>query len=203
MNISIKSKFDQALTHVKREGIDNLVEWLHTTDFFDAPSSTAFHGNFEGGLLLHSVNVLEFALTNFNFLLKKRPDLEDLKESVIISALFHDVCKVDTYKKTEKWVKDNNNQWQKYMGYEVEDKFPFGHGEKSVYLVNQHIKLKPSEALAIRYHQGWMEVPSNGLTRYSFGSAFEEPLVKLIQTADVMATSIEETKDYKALAIKQ
>ena len=75
----------------------------------------------ECGLLIHSVLVLEFGLTLFNILLKKRPELEELRESVIISTLFHDICKVNTYVKTEKWIKDNNNQWSRY---EIQHKEP-------------------------------------------------------------------------------
>lgn len=140
MNINKRNElFDQSISHITRDGINDLVEWLRNeTDFFTAPCSTLFHGNFEGGLLEHSLRVLEFALHNFNRIKAINPDLEYLKESLIISALFHDVCKVNQYKPAEKWTKVDN-RWASYNGWDVEDNFPFGHGEKSVYLISKHL----------------------------------------------------------------
>jgi len=207
MNSINKEKFDKAVSYITREGKESLLNWIEkSTDFYTAPASCDHHGNFEGGLLEHSLNVLEFALTNFNYLLKKKPELEDKKESVIITALFHDLCKVNQYKKVEKWVKDSNNQWQKYIGWEVKDTFPYGHGEKSVYLLSKHIQLTQSEALAIRWHMGSYEVGVTvpGLTKTAYDKVFDtEPLAVIIHAADIMATVCEKTIDYKALAIKK
>ena len=43
--------------NIKREGADKLLEFLQKSDFFTAPSSTRYHGAYEGGLVQHSVNV--------------------------------------------------------------------------------------------------------------------------------------------------
>jgi hypothetical protein len=178
------------------------VAWLdNETDYFTCPSSINLHGNHPEGLLIHSVNVLEFALHIFNLLVKKKPEYEYLRESVIIASLFHDVCKTNQYKITEKWTKDDNNKWVSYNGYEVDDKFPFGHGEKSVYLISQYIKLTQAEALAIRWHMGNSEVSTMiGMPKFSYEKAYEQPLVVLIQAADLMAVKIEDAIDYKNLA---
>jgi hypothetical protein len=196
-----QEKFDKAITYINREGIQNLVTYLkEETDFFTAPSSTIYHCNYTSGLLEHSINVLEVALHNFNFLINRKPDLLYLKESVIICALFHDVCKTNQFVLSEKWIKDKHNQWKSYKGYEVEDKFPLGHGEKSVYIISKFIRLTDAEALAVRFHQGSFEIGTTipGLLKYSYGQAYEHPLVKLIHGADVMAGTFEDIIDYKS-----
>ena len=84
-----------ARENIKRDGIEDLLKWLSSTDFFDAPASTKFHLAESGGLCLHSLNV-------YKRLLKLATDEwgeENVnKESVAIVALFHDVCKCCYYK---------------------------------------------------------------------------------------------------------
>ena len=199
----LREKFDKAVAHIKRDGIEDLINWLeHETDFFTAPASTRFHGNYDGGLLEHSLHVVEFALTNFNYLLKYKPDIINLKESVIIAALFHDVCKVNQYIwGEEKWTKVDG-KWKTYKGYTFEDKLPMGHGEKSVYYISKHIDLTISEILAIRWHMGYSEPGTalDGLTKYAYQSASQDPLVKIIHSADVISVLAAENIDYKAQA---
>jgi hypothetical protein len=197
-----REKFDKALAHINRPGIDNLVKWLQTTDFFTAPASTNFHGNYDGGLMEHSVHVVELALTNFNYICKYKPDLANLKESVILVGLFHDVCKVNQYHRGQKWIKDDNNKWKSYMGYQFKDDLPLGHGEKSLYMVSKFIDLTPTEALAVRWHMGSSEVGTqiDGLTKYSYSTAWENPLVQLIHIADMASLLLAETIDYKSQA---
>jgi len=198
-----KEKFNKALTYINRENLDKLVSWLETsTDFFSSPASTVYHGNYEGGLLEHSLNVLEFAINNFNWVCKSKPDYSYLKESVILCSLFHDVCKANCYSKEEKFTKNDEGKWVKYMGYTFKDEFPFGHGEKSVLQISKFIELKPEEMLAIRWHMGNFDIAptmSNG-TKMAFEQAWTHPLVKIINTADVLSTSIEDIIDYKLSA---
>lgn len=193
-----KENFYKAIGYINREGIHDLINWIENdTDFFTAPASTRFHGNYEGGLLEHTMLVLQFALHNFNFIVKENPDLEYLRESVIISALFHDLCKTNYYIKEQKWKKDEAGKWQEYFGYGVKDNFPFGHGEKSVYLLSKFIKLTNPEALAIRWHMGASEVSvnlSNSLQYFSYGQAIDHPLVRVIHCADMLALTIEGKK---------
>jgi HD superfamily phosphohydrolase YqeK len=203
----LKEKFDKALSHVKRDGLDDLINWLETeTDFFSAPASTRFHGNYQGGLLEHSLHVLEFALTNLNWLLRYKPELEKIKESVIIAALFHDVCKVNQYHwGEEKFTKINDNgrdRWAKYQAYGFKDDLPMGHGEKSVFYISKYIELTTSEILAIRWHMGYSEpgVALDGLPKYAYQQASQDPLVKLIHAADVISVVAADEVDYKANA---
>ena len=55
----MKEQFLKLLKQVKREGINELIEFIEKTDFFTAPASTRFHGNYEGGLVGHSMKVYE------------------------------------------------------------------------------------------------------------------------------------------------
>ena len=200
MNTTERQKFDKAVSFIKREGINDLVTWLEEkTDFFTAPASTQYHGNYEGGLLEHSMNVTRIALHNFNLILQKYPDFEMRRESVIISALFHDVCKTNFYHLEKRWKKDENNKWVDYIGYVAKDPFPYGHGEKSVYLINQHMQLTDDEALAIRWHMSTYEpsaVIPNNAHYYAYNDAMDYWLVRLIQGADVLSLTIEEKRIY-------
>ena len=200
--VNTKANFLKAVALIeKKEGVNELVHWLDTeTDFFIAPASTNFHGNYEGGLAEHSLNVARFALHNFNIILQAKPDLEYLRDSVIFCGLFHDVCKVNFYNKQEKWTKDANNKWVSYRGYAVKDTFPFGHGEKSVYLILKLMKLTDAEALAIRWHMGHTEMSvnfANSSQNYAFSEAMNHPLVRLIHGADMLSMTIEDHIDHK------
>lgn len=200
--LEARQKFDKFASHIQRPGIQNLIKWLETTDFFVAPASTKFHGNYECGLVEHVCHVAEYALTIFNWTLKYKPDYEHLRESVIIAALFHDVCKINQYSMDKCWTKDDNNKWVTYMGWKFEDNFPIGHGEKSLYYITRHMELTQAEALAIRWHMGTSEPGTQiaGLTQYSYQSAFEHPLVKILIAADIASTTVGDIIDHKSLA---
>lgn len=196
-----RENFNRSISFITRTGISELISWLETeTDFFTAPSSTNFHGNYEGGLLDHSLNVLYLALHNFNFYVNQNPELEYLRESVVICSLFHDLCKINTYVTKQKWAKDEQDKWKQYTGYAVEDKFPLGHGEKSVYYISKFIKLTDAEALAIRWHMGPFEtsIHTNASPwAFAFYQAIDHPLVRLIHCADMLSIGIEEKKNLK------
>lgn len=130
--------------NVSRPGAQQLLDWLATTDFYTAPASTRFHGACECGLVMHSINV-------YNVLMSRFYTEEDNKESFTLVSLLHDLCKANYYKSGFRNVKnDATGQWEKVPSYSVQDAFPFGHGEKSVYLIERFIRLKPVEAIAIR-----------------------------------------------------
>ena len=137
-------------THVTRPGSEKLLDWMDSkTDFFSAPASTRFHGACEGGLCAHSLNVYRVLHGTFF-----TPD-EDSEETFAICALLHDLCKANFYKKGTRNVKNEaTGQWEKVPSYSVEDMFPYGHGEKSVFLIERFMKLKVEEAVAIRWHMG-------------------------------------------------
>jgi len=70
-------------------------------------------------------------------------------------ALLHDLCKIGCYRPGFRNVKDERGVWQKVPTYNFEDSFPFGHGEKSVWMIMKYMKLTDHEAFAIRYHMGF------------------------------------------------
>lgn len=133
---------------VTRRGADKLLEWLESTDFFTAPASTRFHAAYEGGLLEHSLNV-------YNVLIAKHydPEQDDL-ESFTIASLLHDICKAGFYTTEYRNRKNERGEWERVPVYAIDDKFPYGHGEKSVFLIERFMRLKNEEAVAIRWHMG-------------------------------------------------
>lgn len=170
-----------------RDGKKDLIAWLETTDFFTAPASTMFHGNIEGGLAEHSLNVYELLAEKV-----KRYNLDISMGTIVICGLLHDVNKTNFYKKDFKWVKDDGKWIQKEI-WVVDDKFPSGHGEKSVFLIQKFINLTDEEILAIRWHMGNFDP---GISfNYPSGFPFRQSqkshkLVTLLMTADMEAMFI-------------
>ena len=180
--------------YIHREGADKLLEYLlsKASDFFTAPASTRYHGSYEGGLVEHCINVYSCLK---DYLSRDRvKDLYDMQfddESIAIVALLHDLCKVNCYKPGTRNVKDENGIWQTVATYEFDDKLPYGHGEKSVYIITGFMKLTREEAFAIRYHMGFSGVED----RRNVGDAFEQfPLAFALCTADMEATYFVERK---------
>lgn len=181
-----RNKFIEiATTYIKRDGIDSLLAWLDTTDFYTAPASTRFHNSFEGGLCEHTLNVWD----NLCKLLRTYTDIKVSVETAAIIALFHDVCKADVYK-TEMRNTKENGVWVKVPYYTFKEDFPFGgHGAKSVYLVQKHIKLTDEEAVAIMNHMG------NEDGKYTCFDVYEKyPIAWLLHVADEAATVLDESE---------
>ncbi len=179
---------------IKREGADKLLEYLTSpsSDFFTAPASTRYHLSREEGLLEHSLNVY-YCLKDY--LERNRVsevyNLSYSDETIAIVALLHDLCKINCYKKSFRNVKDANGVWQKVPCYEFDDEMPYGHGEKSVYIINGFLRLTREEAFAIRYHMGF----SSTEDIRNVGSAFEKyPLAVALWVADMEATYYVETE---------
>ena len=144
--------------NIQRRGADRLLEWLDSdaSDFFTAPSSTRFHGAYEGGLVEHSLNVYECLKDYLN-----RPRTKELygmdytPETIAVTALLHDICKVGFYAVDYRNAKNEQGVWEKVPYYTVRDTLPYGHGEKSVYMIQSFMRLTRDEAFAIRYHMGF------------------------------------------------
>jgi len=171
----MKEEFIKLLKSTNREGIDKLIEFLEHSDFFTAPASTRFHGAFEGGLLAHSMKVYEILKT-------KTEDTDSVK----IIALLHDICKVNFYKVDYRNAKNSQGVWEKVPYYAVEDTIPYGHGEKSVMMISEFIKLTLEERYAIRWHMGFTEAKELYGT---IGEAYKKyPIALLTHEADLEAT---------------
>lgn len=171
---------------IHRPGSEKLLDWLQTTDFFRAPASTRFHGACEQGLVMHSLNV-HHALTHYFM------EEDDSAESFAICALLHDLCKANFYKPGTRNVKNEaTGQWEKVPTFTIEDAFPYGHGEKSVYLIERFMKLKNSEAVAIRWHMGGFDEAARGGS-YAVSQAYDRyPLAVKLHMADLAATYLME-----------
>ena len=171
---------------VSRPGADRLLEWLSSTDFFKAPASTRFHGACEEGLVMHSLNVYHALMDRFF-------EEGDNPESMAVCGLLHDLCKANYYKTGTRNVKnDATGQWEKVPIFMVEDQFPYGHGEKSVYLIERFIRLKPAEAVAIRWHMGGFDDAARGGCR-AISEAYDAyPLAVKLHLADLTATYLME-----------
>ena len=195
-----KQRFiDLCNEHIHREGLDKVLAYIEKSDFYTAPSSTRFHLNEDGGLCLHSMNVFEVACKIYNEMAKPAivngtsPFTEEVSmESIAIATLFHDLCKIKLYHKTERWKKDDKNRWVSYPGYEVKDDFPLGHGEKSCLMLSWYMRLKPEEMLAIRWHMGMFDMGESGTPlRMSFFSATDKsPLVSIVHAADFLTSNL-------------
>ncbi len=174
---------------VQREGKAAFLEWLERTDFFTAPASSQFHCAFPGGLLHHS-------LTVYQVMMEKHFDPKsDNEESFALCGLLHDLCKAQFYKVSMRNVKnEQTGQWEKKPFYQVEDLFPYGHGEKSVFLIERFIRLKPAEAAAIRWHMGGFDEAVKGGSMALSGAFEKYPLAVKLHLSDLEASYLRESR---------
>jgi HD superfamily phosphohydrolase YqeK len=199
---SIKDQIIKILVEVKRPGMDKLIKFLEESDFFTAPASTKYHGSYEEGLSEHSLNVFTTLST--------KNDTYNLgldKETIAITALLHDVCKINFYKKGIKNVKEGKkinwkgqevDNWIEKEVWEVEDKLPFGHGEKSVIIVMRYIELTDLEIAMIRWHMGAFDNKDNLALQNAMNMW---PQVVAMHTADLEASYIIESKEKDELIV--
>ena len=178
--------------NIDRDGADKLVEWLERSDFFTAPASTKRHSAYKGGLCQHSINVYK----RFIRLLEGEygEDWQNIisPESVAIMGLLHDVCKVDTYVEDLKNVKVDG-RWEQKPYYRIVDALPYGHGEKSVYILSAFIKLTREEALGINWHMGEYDIRVQNGGGYMMSDVFYKyKNVFLLHLADLTATYLDE-----------
>ena len=176
---------------IKREGADKLLEFIMSpsSDFFTAPASAKYHSAYEGGLCEHSLNVYDCLCDYLNRdVAREKYGLNYSEETIAIVSLLHDLCKMNVYKVNFRNAKNEQGQWEKVPYYEFDDALPYGHGEKSVYMISPFIRLTREEAFAIRYHMGFSGADSTIATN-SVSKAFEMfPLAFALSTADMEAT---------------
>ena len=174
---------------ITRKGADKLLEYLlsEESDFFTAPASTRYHGAYAGGLLSHSLNVYHNLTA---YLARSRcsevfhiPEYSE--ESIAICALLHDLCKMNFYSVDYRNAKNEKGVWEKVPYYKIDDRLPYGHGEKSVFLIQFFMHLRKEEAMAIRWHMGF----SGPEDQNTIGRALEMyPLAFALHVADMEAS---------------
>lgn len=191
----MKDKFIKAYTeNITRPGADKLLAWIESSDFFAAPASTRFHLSSPGGLLEHSLHVFERMKAICANEATITPGFnEPSVETIAVCGLLHDICKANFYAVEMRNRKNDQGRWEQYPFYVVDDKLPYGHGEKSVYIISGFMRLSREEAMAIRWHMGFADNDFRG-GGYSVGNAFEKfPLAVLLHIADLQATYLDET----------
>ena len=175
--------------NVKRDGLDKFLEWLETTDFYVAPASSKFHLSEPGGLCQHSLNVYERLE---KLMITEYGEGGYNPESVALCGLLHDLCKANYYKVEMRNVKEDG-AWVQKPYYTVDDQLPYGHGEKSVYIINGFIRLTRDEAIAINWHMGGFDTRVQ-VGSYDYNVAYNKyPLAVMLHLADMQATFLDES----------
>lgn len=190
-------RFEAKMAKVNREGANKLMGYIRKSDMYTAPASTRFHLSVTGGLLQHSLNVLDAFRASmrknddgtYSYMVAGKNVATITEESMVIMALLHDLCKTNFYTVVMKWRKDANNKWEQYETFEVDDKVPYGHGEKSVMMIEEFMKLKPEERYAIRWHMGYTESDT-----LSLNNAIDKyPIIWALHSADTKASHFMES----------
>lgn len=203
------AQFEAELSKIERPGMDKLLNFIRRSDFYTAPASTRFHLSCEGGLLQHSLNVLD-ALRD---MMIKENDGKDEQgnpkikyhysvagkfvttvpeESVTIIALLHDICKTHFYSVSTRNAKnEKTGKWEKVPYYTVQDKMPLGHGAKSAMIIKQYIDLTTPEMYAIWWHMGFTDTQDT----LTLNAAIRQyPIIWAMHTADMIASSFMEAE---------
>ena len=225
-NEANRIRFEELMGKINRIGVDKLMDYIRKSDFYFAPTSTRFHLSAEGGLLQHSLNVYDALISSlrknedgtYSYIVAGKEVDRITEESAIIMSLLHDICKTYFYAKdyknqktydaakvqaAEGWqVKHDNNGdfiWETVEIFTVDDKIPYGHGEKSVMIIEEFMRLTGQERYAIRWHMGYTDVSST--SQYSIAEAYKKyPIAWALHNADMQAsTFMEDEKDNKDL----
>lgn len=193
--MSVKEEFIEVFEkNITRDGNKELLKWLLSSDFFTAPASTKFHSAYEGGLAEHSLKVYKRFL---KMIISEYGDNYTnviSNESIALIGLLHDVCKVNCYKVDYRNVKDENGNWTKQPYYTFDEELPYGHGEKSVYIISSFVKLTREEAIAINWHMGGFDARvRNGGASLS-DAYYKFPIAAIFNSADTLSTYLDEEK---------
>lgn len=192
----MKEEFLKIYTeNITRPGADKFLKWLENSDFFIAPASTQFHLSKPEGLVTHSLNVYKRLkmLCEAEAAYSQNGFEQPSDESIAICGLLHDICKVNFYTVEMRNRKNEFGQWEQVPFYKVKDKLPYGHGEKSVYIISSYMKLSRDESFAVRWHMGFGDASATGNNAYSVSNAFNQfPLATLTHIADMQATYLDE-----------
>ena len=191
------ARFEAEMAKVQRPGMDQLMRYIRTSDFYTAPASTKYHLCTEGGLLQHSMNVLDARCgvlhpveaegggTAWEYRIAGTTVASFPDDTITLVALLHDLCKTYFYSTSTRNVKNDKGKWEKVPFYTVDDKMPLGHGSKSAMLIKSYIQLTTPEMYAVWWHMGFTDSPDT----YALTAALTKyPLIWALHTADMMGS---------------
>ena len=194
---AIKPCITEMIEYIMKDSTEaaSMKDWLDKTDFWTAPASTRFHGNFKGGLSLHTLMVikqsLEFAhplLENF-YKSQEASHYTVLAYDSFVAALCHDFCKTDFYGVEYRNTKDITGNWIKQPFYKTKNENRnLGHGNESVLMMIEILPSIISNRMvieAVSRHMGFSDLSDSETFNYS--NFLQNPLVVLLQTADQTA----------------
>ncbi len=195
---AVKLCYTQMIDYIVKDLSEaaNLKDWLDKTDFWTAPASTKFHGNFKGGLSIHTLMVIKQSLVFAKPMLENffaSPEGEKYTitaKDIFISALCHDFCKTGFYSIEYRNTKDITGNWVKQPFYKTKsDNRNLGHGNESVLMM---LEIMPSiihnrmVIEAVSRHMGFSDLSES--ESYNYSNFLMNPLVILLQTADQTAS---------------
>lgn len=193
-SMNAKDEFIKIFTdNIKRDGAKELLNYIERSDFFDAPASTKFHSAYDGGLCQHSINVYYRLLQNVKNEYGDNYKDKVGDETIAILGLLHDICKISYFKKDVRNVK-RDGVWETEPYYTVDEDLPYGHGEKSVYIISGFMKLTRDEAMAINWHMGGFDMRVKGGSYALSDAYYKFPIAFLMHISDMQATYLDEGK---------
>ena len=178
--IAYKPTIEHLLKETKRDGIDDLLEYMEQNGFYEAPASTRYHGSEKGALAIHSYNVFSLAIDLAQSWLDT-DEYDLLKDSIIICSLLHDLGKIGQFNKpyyVDNILKSGQSKTQPYKVNPELITLP--HEVVSVIEASRFIKLTEQEQFAIAYHNGLY----TDIGRYALQGK-ETPLQMIIHFADL------------------
>ena len=186
--MDIKTEIEHLLRQTKRDGIEDLLAYMDKAGFYTSPASTKYHGASEGALAVHSLNVFNAAMDIATALCGENW-VDNNANSIVISALLHDLGKAGQYNKplyVENILKTGRSAAQPYKTND--ELMTLDHEIVSVIEASRYIELTEEEQRAIAWHNGLY-----GLFKYEIQGK-ETPLYMIIHFADMWASRVLETK---------
>ncbi|MFR4964032.1 MAG: HD domain-containing protein [Streptococcus sp.] len=193
----VKTEIIETLKKTGRDGMDDLIAYMEEIGFFTAPASGGNHSNGEGGLAEHSLNVSHMAEKLSVALIGGANITDEIRNSVVIAALLHDLGKCGDYGKqmyVPNMIKDGKPTQkapeQKYKQSEAKpwkrnpDLLPLDHATRSIKLATLFIDLTEDEEFAIRYHDGLYENANYGV------KGNETQLYMILHWADMWSSRV-------------
>lgn len=185
-NNKLIDEFRDTLLKTKREGMTELLDYIAECGFLTAPCSGSFHLAKEGGLLEHSINVLHAAEKISIALIGSKNLTKEMKDSIAICALLHDLGKMGQFEKPN-YVPNilKSGEQSSSKPYTTNpDLLPVDHEIRSIAIASMFIDLTEEEQFAILYHNGMY-----GNLKYAL-SGNETQLYMIIHWADMWASRV-------------